>query len=329
MSADQAPITAVQPSLRCPVHGDRLLAEPDGHGFVGAIHGERYPIADGIPVLLADRGERRRIIQCDWDQVAVAGGALSFYNQTRDHDRYCRDHLGADRENIQLWLHHTDVRGLVLDIGSGKGPLQGLGAPDYVALDYSWTALRRYIAPAHLRLCATAERLPFADSTCRFVFTVAALEHVPDAPRAFEEIDRVLAPAGLAYLLPAWHCEQYNCEGIPVRTYSDLTLRQAMTKASLPLRRNLIAKAIAALPRRVVRRIVWSLRRRPSKFHCVRLTPDYERFWMSDSDAAVRLDSHEACLFFHSRGYEILRPGRRAIHQLLARHEPVIVRKSK
>ena len=113
MSADPAPITAVQPSLRCPVHGDSLLAEPDGHRYVGAFHGERYPIADGIPVLLADPGERRRIIECDWDQAAVAGGALSFYNQTRDHDRYCRDHLGAERENIQLWLHHTDVRGLV------------------------------------------------------------------------------------------------------------------------------------------------------------------------------------------------------------------------
>ena len=48
---------------------------------------------------------------------------------------------------------------------------------------------------------------------------------------------------------------------------------------------------------------------------------------MSDSDAAARLDAHEGCLYFHSRGYEILRPGSSAASQILSRHERVIVKK--
>jgi SAM-dependent methyltransferase len=198
---------------------------------------------------------------------------------------------------------------------------------DYVAADYSFTALRNYISPAHQRVCANAERLPFRRDSFRFIFTVAALEHVPQADLAFAEIERVLKPGGVAYLAPAWHCTQYNCEGIPVRPYRDLTVRQKLVKAALPLRQTVAVKASAALPGRIVRRVAWALQSRASSFRFGRLKPDYQRFWMSDSDAASRLDSHEACLFFHSRGYEVLSPGRGAVRQLLARHEPVVVRK--
>src|SRR6185437_2496296 len=98
------------------------------------------------------------------------------------------------------------------------------------------------------RVCASAERLPFADGTFRFIFTVATLEHVPGADRAVAEIERVLAPGGVAYLRPAWHCVQYNCEGIPVRPYRDLDLLQKLIKATLPVQQTLVFKAAQALP---------------------------------------------------------------------------------
>ena len=47
-------------------------------------------------------------------------------------------------------------------------------------------ALRQYIKPQYQRVCATAERLPFPDNSFRFLFTIAALEHVPRADLAFE-----------------------------------------------------------------------------------------------------------------------------------------------
>ena len=72
----------------------------------------------------------------------------------------------------------------------------------------------------------------------------------------------------------------------------------------------------------------WSLSpRRPTRFRFQRLRAEYEHFWESDCDACSRLDSHEACLFFQSRGYDVMQPGAATLKQLLARHEPVVVRK--
>jgi SAM-dependent methyltransferase len=223
-------------------------------------------------------------------------------------------------------LLKTEVEGPVLEIGSGKGALQGIGT-DYVAVDYSLTALQRYVDPRHQRVCGTAERLPFLDDTFRFLFTVTVLEHVPRPDLAFEEIDRVLKPGGIAFLLPAWHCVAYNCEGIPVRPYRELNWRQQLTKLSLPVRRHRLAKAVGCLPGRLARRLGWWLTKGPTSLRYQRLPANYERFWMADSDAVSRLDAHEGCLFFHSRGYQVWRPGSGTLRQLFAGHEPLIVQK--
>ena len=314
----------------CPIHREAL--RPDGDALVGVVHGERYPAVDGIPVLLVDRAERRAAAEVDWTSAAADKRPLTFYNRPDDHDGYLRPALDHERRDMTPWLSSVRVRGggvgPVLEIGSGKGTLQGFGG-DYTAVDYSLTALRSHVRPEHGRVCASAERLPFASGTFGFLFTIAALEHVPGADRAFAEIERVLAPGGVAYLAPAWHCVQYNCEGIPVRPYRDLDLRQKLVKATRPIRQTILAKAADALPGRVVRRALWSALAggAPTEMRFDRLAPDYEHFWMSDSDAAARLDTHEACLFFHSRGYEVLRPGPSAVRQILARHHPVVVRK--
>lgn len=310
--------------LCCPIHREALRADASAR-LVGEAHGEEYPLVGGIPVLLADRAERRDVAERDWSRPS-GDGPLGFYNRTDAQEEYCRPDLPADRADMARWLEATRAVGPVLEIGSGKGALQGFGG-DYVALDYSLTALARYVRPEHQRVCGSAVRMPFRDGVFRFVFSVAALEHVPEADLAFAEIERVLAPGGVAYLAPAWHCVQYNCEGIPVRPYRDLDVRQKLVKATLPLRRNIVIKALGALPARVARRARWSLRPGPTSLRFERLRPDYETFWMSDSDAAARLDVHEGCLFFHSRGYEVLVPGVSPLRQILARHGAVVVRK--
>jgi SAM-dependent methyltransferase/uncharacterized protein YbaR (Trm112 family) len=310
----------------CPVHREPL-DQSSPERWIGQGHGLVYPVIEGIPILLAREEERLAVSSRDWSVEAEGGAdALSFYNQTRDHDQYCRENLDEVRSHLLPFAQLS--RGPALEIGSGKGALQGLGE-EYVALDYSFTALRAYIDSRHHRVCASAEHLPFPDKTFGLIYSVAALEHVPNADRAFEEIHRILRPGGIVYLAPAWHCVQYNCEGIPVRPYAELNWRQKLVKASLPLRQRRLIKAAGALPGRIMRRLAWSMRRGPAAFKFVRLRPDYQRFWLSDSDAASRLDSHEACLFFHSRDYEILLPGRGTMRQLLAKHEPVVVRKSR
>jgi SAM-dependent methyltransferase len=309
--------------LVCPIHREPLVEDGEGR-LVGAKHGEVYPVVGGIPVLLPDRAERREAAQGDW--TATRPRPLDFYNRTDDHDGFCRTELDDIRADMTRYLDRATATGPVLEIGSGKGALQGFGG-DYTALDYALTALGRYVRPEHRRVCGTAERLPFPDGVFRFVFSIAALEHVPGADRAFAEIERVLAPGGVAYLAPAWHCVQYNCEGIPVRPYRDLDLRQKLVKLTLPLRRSLLVKAAGTFPARFVRRSRWSVGRAPTELRFERLTPDYQTFWMSDSDAASRIDSHEGCLFFASRGYDVLRSGPGAARQLLFRHGALVARK--
>lgn len=273
-------------------------------------------------MLLADEREREQVAKAEFDFASP----LRFYNRTDDHDSYCRAELEEVRRDLSRFLGQARSSGPVLEIGSGKGALQGTGG-DYVACDYSLSALANHLLPEHQRVCASAERLPFPDASFRFLFTVAALEHVPGADSAFAEIDRVLAPGAVAYLAPAWHCVQWNCEGIPVRPYADLTLRQKLVKLSLPLLQSLPWKAATTFPARLLRRALWQLDRRPTALRFTRLRPDYQTFWMSDSDAAARIDSHEGCLYFSSRGYQVLQPGPGARSQLLARHQAVVVRK--
>jgi SAM-dependent methyltransferase len=332
-SPSQPPPGAHNGLFCCPVHRDPL-DDSDGSRLVGLRHGEIYPIVNGIPILLPDSADRERIAQTDWDAPEATTSNVDFYNRSAGLDDYFRPAGPGAADLLKDYLRQCRISGPTLEIGSGKGGFQGLSARDdagrgqYIALDYSFTALRRFIDPSHPRVCATAERLPFPDASIAFIFTIDALEHVPNADLAFAEIDRVLKPGGITYLHPAWHCTQYNCEGIPVRPCSQLTLRQKFVKLSLPPRRHPLAKALGALPGRSLRRALWALGgRRPSRFRFHRLRADYQHFWAADADACSRLDSHEGCLYFASRRYEVLNPGATTISQLLCRHVPIVVRK--
>ncbi len=310
----------------CPLHHEPL-DRSDPTTWRCARCGEDYPIIDDIPVLLPDPAERNRVAKTDWSNPASSqANPIDFYNQARYEEIYARAEQAPERADIDRWLNGAPLKGPSLEIGSGRGGLQGIGG-DYVALDYSFTALRKHIDPGFQRVCATANRLPFFDGTFGFIFTVTSLEHVPEAGRAFEEVDRVLRSGGTAYLAPAWHCVQWVCDGVRVRPYSDLTMSQKWRKLTLPIRRQALAKAIATIPGRLARRAACSFARGPTSFRFTRLHAEYQLFWESDCDACSRLDSHEACLFFQSRGYEVLSPGGSVLKQLLARHGAVVVRK--
>jgi hypothetical protein len=317
--------TPTSVELCCPLHRQPL--RPVEGGLQCPLDNTVFPVADDIPVLLTDPAERARVLGTDWSEAKTQGASpLDFYNQTRDHDQYCRTDLKTVREDVERWLPSVQSDGAVLEIGSGKGAVQGVGE-DYVALDYSFTALQRYINPRFQRVCATAEHLPFPDASFRFIFSIAALEHVPNADLAFDEIHRILKPGGVAYLHPAWHCTQYNCDGVPVRPYRDLSVPQKWVKLTLALRQRGLVKAVGALPGRILRRAGWGMTGGATRLRFTRLRPDYQTFWISDSDAASRIDSHEGCLYFQSRGYDVLTPGAGALRQLLCRHEPLVVRK--
>ncbi len=279
--------------------------------------GRDYPVADGIPILIADS------MICN----GIAGGGevderTGFY---QTDSAYLREEIpGA--EDLGDYLARAVTQGIVLEVGSGAGVFRGFGGCDYCALDYSLSWLRAN-ANGHAAVCASAECIPLASSSCRFVFSFATLEHVPRADLAFCEIDRVLAPGGVAYVAPAWHCRSWAAEGLTVRRYRDLTPGQKIRKALIPLRNSLAWRGSAQIPWRTWRRASTALSRAPTELRFTRLRANYQRFWVSDSDACSSIDSHEGILFFESRGYEILRPAEGTLQRLLMRAGPVIVRK--
>src|SRR5690348_16679938 len=134
----------------CPRFREPLRVQ-DQNNLIGQPHGEIYPVVDGIPVLLPDREERGRVAGTDWSGVHAGGGTAEFYNQTKRDLDYYRTSLGDTANRITAWLKDRQTAGPTLEIGSGRGLLQGLG-DDYVALDYSLTALKDYIDPKYPRI---------------------------------------------------------------------------------------------------------------------------------------------------------------------------------
>ena len=112
---------------------------------------------------------------------------------------------------------------------------------------------------------------------------------------------------------------------MPILQYRDLTFAEKLTKASIPVRNTLTWRALAELPRRLWGELLLG-KSRPVEFRYHRLEPNLEEYVYTDCDAFTAMDPHAAILVFKSRGWEILsHPTRKA--RLLARHEPVVVRK--
>ncbi len=210
----------------------------------------------------------------------------------------------------------------VLEVGAGSGELQDI-VDNYVGLDLSSTA-RRFFHKPFVQGSATA--LPFRDGEFDAIWTVTVLEHIPEPELALREMRRVLKDDGLLYLAPAWQCNSWAADGYSVRPYSDFGLAGKINKASIPLRQSVAYRALYTFPIRFIRLLqVGLLGEQPSKFRYNALTPNYEKYWTSDADAAASMDPYEAILWHTSRGDEILNY-EGALSQFFIRTGPVIIR---
>jgi len=207
----------------------------------------------------------------------------------------------------------------VLEIGSGRGILQDLAA-NYTGLDISPSVARFY----HKRfVLGSATALPFPDDSFDGVWSIAVFEHVPNPEQAFHEARRVTRDNGVLLLLPAWNCNSWAAEGYEVRPYSDFHLFGKVIKASIPLRSSAPFRVMTFVPNRIVRRFV--ARFGPTRLRYRRLTPNYEIYWVADSDAVNSIDSHEAMLWFLTRGDECLNCNDASVF-LPAASKPLIIR---
>jgi len=188
----------------------------------------------------------------------------------------------------------------VLDVGAGRGYLQDV-VPDYTGLDISPSAARFF----HKKFVhASATYMPFPDSEFDAAWSIRVLEHVPNPEAALREIRRVVKDGGLLLLSPAWDCRPWAADGYPVRPYSDFGPAGKLYKASLPVQE--IAANYARVPLRLIRQGTWKVTGTPTALRYRRMKPNYDRYWMADSDAINILDRHEMAIWFASRGDECL-----------------------
>jgi SAM-dependent methyltransferase len=253
-----------------------------------------------------DSGEQARF----YDAAYASGRYATFFSE--------ESHFAVDvlRQFVRT---HALFEKRCLEVGSGRGAFQDL-VKDYTGLDLSEVVAENYHKPF---FSGSAEALPFTDSEFDAIWSITVLEHIPNPERALNELRRVLKPGGMLFLKPAWNCRPWICEGIPVRHYSDLNLRQKFIKLTLPLRESVWWRALKTLPRRLWNS--FSHHQQSITLRYQKLPADYETFWMVDSDACSSIDPFDAIQWFQSRGDEVVsHPTWRSA--FLSRSEHLVVR---
>jgi SAM-dependent methyltransferase len=228
----------------------------------------------------------------------------------------------ADIEGIvERFVHDFSLhKKKVLDVGSGRGYLQD-AVENYTGLDISATAARFY----HKRfVLGSATAMPFEDSTFDAIWSIWVVEHIPNPEAALSEIRRVIKPGGVLLLAPAWSCDPWAAEGYAIRPYSDFAITGRLTKASLLVRNSVPFRVGSLLSTRLIR-LPFLYITGPTKLHYRRIVPNYNEYWVPDSDAVNSLDAMETAAWFQSRGDECLTcpPGWKRMFQP---EEPLIIR---
>lgn len=250
---------------------------------------------------------------------------------------YEEQYRGSEYAPVEVGSQHTHYRALerfvsdfrlenakCLEVGCGRGAFQDL-VRDYTGVDVA-ESVRPYLRKSFVS--ASATDLPFEDGAFDAIWSITVLEHVPNPELALLEVRRVLRDGGLLYLAPAWQCRSWAAEGYPVRPYCDLGWKGKVIKASIPFRNSVWFRCLYTLPRRCLRLLGSLLWRGPTRFRYRKLRPNYQQYWMSDSDAVNSMDPYECIVWFESRGDTCL-SHRTGIRRLLVRTGALVIRISK
>jgi len=229
--------------------------------------------------------------------------AKSFYDREYQRDQY------APSSGVEEHSYFSNLREFIdtyrlaekkcLEVGCGRGIFQDM-VSDYTGVDLS-DSVRSYFHKPFFQGSAT--NLPFGENTFDAIWSITVLEHVPDPASALLEMCRVVKPHGVIFLAPAWQCRSWARDGYPVRPYGDFNTIGKIIKASIIIRNSTIYRSAYIFPRRIARLFSYLMGRRPLDLRYRKLNPNYDKYWMSDSDACCSIDPFEAILWFLSRGH--------------------------
>ncbi len=222
-----------------------------------------------------------------------SNGIYTLKEKSQDHKEYLK--------LSQFLTNHNNLKSeSILEIGSGKGLFKDLFT-NYLGMDIC-ISLSRYYDFDNNYVVGSGKDMPFSDNSFEFVFSIQALEHIPDPEKVLGEIRRVLKDESYLYLAPAWQCRTWAAKGFPVRPYSDFSVAGKIIKFSIKIRNNVVWRSIFVFPKRFWQLVKFILKKKNMALKYKKLVPNYKKKWMSDSDAVNSIDPFSVILWFISRG---------------------------
>jgi uncharacterized protein YbaR (Trm112 family) len=161
--------------LACPVCRGEVVLDADGRQLSCRGCPQRFPVVDGVPIMLADPSR--------------AGVS---------HQRQLPLRPGYSRWKERVILRSLTDAQIALDFGAGR---QDLDDPCIIKMDLVFDPTLDLVGDIHA--------LPFKADVLDFVFGGAVMEHLPRPGQAIAEMYRVLKPGGFVYadwnFLAAYH----------------------------------------------------------------------------------------------------------------------------
>jgi SAM-dependent methyltransferase len=233
----------------------------------------------------------------------------------------------SEFENLNEFLKRYSLHDKrCLEIGCAKGAFQNM-VTDYTGIDIT-QSLAEFIYPPKRFICASATALPFMNEEFYAIWSIHCLEHVHDLSTALAECRRVLRPGGYLFLRPAWNVPKWVSTGISVRNCSELPLKLKFAKLFLPIWNHRLIKAPLRLLQRTKWVLKWTYSSKPCQLFYKKLTPNYEVFWTSDSDACNNIDLFAMACYFKDCGDQCLSP-HFPLQAFFSSSVPLIIRKEK
>lgn len=183
------------------------------------------------------------------DKLLLEEKYYNFFYETGEYAIREMQELVDEQKFLSDMLEKYDAKKnkKCLEIGSGGGALQDI-VENYVGLDLAETVRKYYHKPF---VQGSATGLPFEDDSFDIIWSIAALEHVPNPAKAFDEMIRVCKAGGHLLLAPAWHCRRWAAQGYQVRPYSDFGVWGRVYKFFIPILDNIVLRAVAMMPLRL------------------------------------------------------------------------------